>query len=303
MAEDEENYLGAADHNFGGAWTEIKLDAVQRYLEMYAAALSPIFDLWYIDAFAGSGTRTVKTTAGGLLEGTPLEFVKRRLDGSAKRALQITPAFDHFLFIEADTEFHEALKGLKEQYPERDINCVHGDANNELKKVALSPWVKKKSGRGVVFLDPYSMHVDWETLVTLSKTEVLDIWYLFPIGAVSRQLAVDFTRIDKHKAAALDRVIGRHWRDLYKEHSFSMPSLFGEDIHISQTTRAKGRQRIENWVKAQLSQTFKYCSDPLPLLIGNGQQLFSLFLLVANPRKSAIDLAKRFSKDVIKKYS
>jgi len=35
------------DHPFGGPWTEIKLDAVQYYLECYAKALTPKkFDLW-----------------------------------------------------------------------------------------------------------------------------------------------------------------------------------------------------------------------------------------------------------------
>lgn len=45
-------------HIFGGPWTEIKLDAVEYYLECYTRALKRVgFDLWYIDAFAGSGDR------------------------------------------------------------------------------------------------------------------------------------------------------------------------------------------------------------------------------------------------------
>ena len=46
---------------FGGAWTEVKLDAVNYYLNFYTDVLknkptpqNP-FELWYIDAFAGSG--------------------------------------------------------------------------------------------------------------------------------------------------------------------------------------------------------------------------------------------------------
>jgi hypothetical protein len=47
------------EHHYGGPWTEIKLDAVEYYLKCYTAALSKVpFDLWYVDAFAGTGTRT-----------------------------------------------------------------------------------------------------------------------------------------------------------------------------------------------------------------------------------------------------
>jgi three-Cys-motif partner protein len=60
------------EHFFGGPWTEIKLDAVQYYLECYAKALTPKkFDLWYIDAFAGTGDRIETRKVGGLLEGLP----------------------------------------------------------------------------------------------------------------------------------------------------------------------------------------------------------------------------------------
>src|SRR5262249_54532640 len=50
-------------HAFGGPWTEIKLDAVQYYLECYSKALKRVgFDLTYVDAFAGTGSRDVQRT-------------------------------------------------------------------------------------------------------------------------------------------------------------------------------------------------------------------------------------------------
>ena len=51
-------------HIFGGPWTEIKLDAVEYYLGCYTRALKQVdFDLWYIDAFAGSGDRENERTS------------------------------------------------------------------------------------------------------------------------------------------------------------------------------------------------------------------------------------------------
>ena len=56
------------DHDFGGPWTEIKLDAVEYYLECYTKALKRVgFDLTYIDAFAGTGSRDVEREVGAEL--------------------------------------------------------------------------------------------------------------------------------------------------------------------------------------------------------------------------------------------
>jgi three-Cys-motif partner protein len=172
-------------HIFGGPWTEIKLDAVEYYLGCYTRALKQVdFDLWYIDAFAGSGDRENEREVGGIFEGTPIELVRETLAGSARRALGVTPSFDHFVFIEKDDDRYAALQDIRTASPTRDIRIIQGEANDELAKlVASHPWSRKNSSksRGVVFLDPYALHVDWRTLQALASTQVLDVWYLFPI--------------------------------------------------------------------------------------------------------------------------
>lgn len=203
-----------ADHDFGGAWTEIKLEAVEYYLNLYAKALSAHFDLRYIDAFAGSGRRTVMQIEGGLLTGTPISVKKKKLDGSAPRALRVTPPFSEYIFIEKNARRYKALKALKSKFAGKKIRCVRGNANDEIEKLLREPWVRSGKGRAVVFLDPYSLQVEWKTLVALAKTRVVDVWYLFPLRDVVRQLAHDFQAIDTHKAKALDRVLGPDWREL-----------------------------------------------------------------------------------------
>jgi hypothetical protein len=81
-------------HRFGGAWTELKLDAVHYYLGFFTRVLrTQPFDLWYIDAFAGSGTRTIERETGGLLENAPVTEVTEELAGSVLRALSVDPPF------------------------------------------------------------------------------------------------------------------------------------------------------------------------------------------------------------------
>jgi three-Cys-motif partner protein len=54
---------------FGSGWTELKLDAIEKYLDFYTIALKKSgFKLCYIDAFAGSGS--VKIKSGDEIEGS-----------------------------------------------------------------------------------------------------------------------------------------------------------------------------------------------------------------------------------------
>ena len=117
------------EHRFGGPWTEIKLDAVEYYLTCYTKALSRRpFNLWYIDAFAGTGDRTAETIGGGLFEGMPIERRTEKLAGSARRALEVKPPFHHFVFIEEDPGRCAALEGLKQAHPGVDIRVIPGNA-------------------------------------------------------------------------------------------------------------------------------------------------------------------------------
>jgi three-Cys-motif partner protein len=302
------NTSGGA-HRYGGAWTEIKLDAVMYFVECYTRALTPVgFDLWYVDAFAGSGDRQSEQQRGGIFEGQPLEIVTKTLAGSARRALMIEPPFQHFIFNEPDLARNHVLQRLRVEYPSRDIQVIGGDANDVIKGIFSSrPWSKKSRGnaRGLVFLDPYALQVDWDTLAMLANTQAVDVWYLFPLRDVVRQLAHRRSGIGP-KEARLDRVLSPRWRDLYSmpapAETWRQTTMFEEPGELEQERNATQRQ-IEEWFRQQLQTTFSYASEPLPLLTGQSRQAFSLFLCVANPSAKAIDLAKHFHGYVMKHFA
>ena len=84
------------DHEFGDQHTELKLSIVEKYLKFFTTALRGKFkELWYIDAFAGTGSRTVRheERAAGLLDSGEPERIERRR-GSARIAIDIKPPFD-----------------------------------------------------------------------------------------------------------------------------------------------------------------------------------------------------------------
>lgn len=267
-------------HKFGGAWTEIKLDAVSDYCQFFNKVLvdqpssARPFDRWYFDAFAGSGTRQIEHTVGGLLEGTPIEAETKDLAGSVLKALEIDPPFHKLVFIEGHGGRFRSLETIKANHPERGIICEHGDANLKLKEIfGAPPWSLQKNGkgscRGLCFLDPYGMAVDWSTLKLLADTRAVDVWYLFPLDAISRQLAGKLDRVDEHKQKRLDEVFGtKTWReDIYKIEATL--DLFAEIV--TSKTRTFDRSQIEQYAKIRLNSIFREVSEPLPLLNDKGK--------------------------------
>jgi three-Cys-motif partner protein len=295
------------DHEFGGPWTELKLDAVKYYLDFYTAALhrKPTperpFQLWYVDAFAGSGDRTAAVPIGGVHEGTPLELQKVRLAGSAARALDVRPAFDRLVFIERRPEFCEALGQLAQAHPDRTIDVHCADSNDLLPQLLdAPPWRgrSERPARGVVFLDHYHI-VEWATLQAIARTGALDVWYLFPIAAVLRQAARDFDMIDASKAAYLDRAFGSPaWRtELYKPPDQS-PLFAGHE----QKPQRGDRRAVELYVQQRLKTIFPFVSEPLQLLTPQGAQLFSLFFATANTSPAAQQLAAKCLRHLMRRY-
>jgi three-Cys-motif partner protein len=298
------------EHQFGGPWTEIKLDAVCYYLECYTKVLSQRqFDLWYVDVFAGTGDRTNEKLTGGLLECQPVRWVTETLPGSAKCAMNIRPPFKHFIFNESDDEHQKALRAIKEANRSLDIEIIGDDANAAIKEIfSRAVWRRGASGgaRAVVFLDPYALQVDWGMLEFLAKTRCVDVWYLFPLHDVTRQLAKRRSGIGP-KEKRLDKVLGPAWRELYElpppTNEMFAQTLFGSIPEFAvEEYRNATKAQIEGWFKTRLETLFPYVSEPLPLFTNIKQQKFSLFLAVANPSKPAVDLAKKFHRHVMKNY-
>lgn len=299
------------EHRFGGSWTEIKLNAISDYLNFYTGALkaSPSagdpFETWYVDAFAGTGDRTVEVGSEGLFSGDGL-LDRARLEGSARRALAVSPPFRHLVFIEKDAGRYAALTRVRNEFPNRDIECIQGDANDSIRRIFnRGPWVERgRSGlqRAVVFLDPYGMSVRWNTLQFLARTGRADVWYLFPLHAALRQLSHNHTALDGSKRAVLDEVFGTSdWESRFYEHQPASTDLF-DFAPASGPSRNADPNKVERFAAEQFRSIFSFVSQPIPILTRRKLRQFSLFLLSGNRNERAIALIKKGVSAQIRKY-
>ena len=221
-----------ACHNFGGNWTTLKLERVRKYLCAYTTIMSKqTFRFAYIDAFAGTGYRTLKESGDSTELMLPKMFekdVQKFFDGSARVALEVSPRFSKYIFIEKnETRFGE-LQRLKEEFPDlqTDIKLVGDEANSYLQGLCSYDWLRS-GHRADLFLDPYGMAVKWKTIKAIANTQAIDLWVLFPLGMAVSRLPRNDAQIDQTRQNTLNEFFGTEdWFDgFYKKDE--APSLFG----------------------------------------------------------------------------
>ncbi|MBI1956202.1 MAG: three-Cys-motif partner protein TcmP [Acidobacteria bacterium] len=137
----------------------------------YAAAYSKIlnarnFHHVYIDAFAGSGIHISRETR---------EFVQ----GSPLNALLIVPPFKEFFFIDIQAQktnlLEEIVGGRK------DVHIYPGNCNEILPREVFPKVRYEDYRRGLLFLDPYGLHLNWEVIAAAGQMKSIDMFLNFPI--------------------------------------------------------------------------------------------------------------------------
>jgi len=280
---------------FGGDWSADKLERVRKYLGAYTTILSKYpYRIAYIDAFAGTGYQILKSDERAdqllfpeLAEQEPQTF----LVGSARMALQVRPRFTKYIFVEQDHNRFAELEKLKTDFPDmaQDIIMVQADCNAYLQDVCLNyNW---KKNRAVLFLDPFGMQVQWETIKAIASTEAIDLWVLFPLGvAVNRLLRRDAHIGDKWRQR-LDDLFGTpDWYDQFYQRR-TRQTLFGEET----TTEKVGNfDAIGHFFINRLKTVFAgVVEKPLFLRNSRNNPLYMLCFAAGNNRgaSTAIKIA------------
>lgn len=261
-----------APQKFGGPWSLIKVDTVAKYYSAFNTALKNRgFKKICIDAFAGSGDFQFNPR-----DASPLfdeaEVVETHA-GSARRALATDPPFDKLIFVESGARNIAALTKTALQFPKADVDILRGDANVEVKRVCKS--INWQTTRGVLFLDPFGHSVDWSTISEIGKTK-LDVWYLFPLSGVYRNVPVDRSDLTPDKRDAVTRILG-----------------------TSGNKRTADVDAIEAFVKQRLESVFPLVLAPKRLLGPTNAPLYSLFFAMSNKSPQAQAVAMPIARHLL----
>lgn len=292
---------GGKLQSFGGEWTEQKLGMLGEYLAAYAKVMmNQRFERLYIDAFAGTGYREVASAepdfgffAPELAEDEPQKF----FDGSASIALRVQPAFHRYLFIErSPRRFAELLK-LTGKFPDLAdrMEFIQQDANCVLQNLCAG-W-NSKTMRGVLFLDPSGMQVEWTTLEAVARTQAIDVWILFPLGIGVNRLLPRNGRIPDGWRTRLDRVLPGNWYDAFYRQA-RIEGLFEPE---SQLVKTGSLNSIAEWYQEQLRTIFPaVAKNPRVLTNSRRVPLFLLCFAAGNPGPKAMEAALRIAQHILR---
>ena len=271
---------------FGGQWTQRKLDALSKYLRAYTRifAKNPkarYFETTYVDAFAGTGALSgpdIGPLASELAPDLERWIVEYR-KGSVTRALEVDPPFHKYIFIEKDAGKCKELAALARKFPDKRIRIINQDAN-----AALLEWCENldtKRERAVVFVDPFGASVEWDAIAALGRTHAVDLWLLFPYSAVNRML-VRGRKPSRAWANRLTRLLGtKEWeQEFYSSRSYQ--SLLDPTQKIEEVYKSADYSKISAFFRKRLRTEFVAVAQPLALLNSTGSLLFLLYFAAGN---------------------
>jgi len=266
------------------SWSRDKLELLREYLQAYSVIMRRQKETWlrsysYIDAFAG---------VGQYMDADSQQYI----DGSPLVALRCDPPFDEYRFIEVSRSRLENLRRrVQSEFAERRVLFHQDNANEVLRDQVAHQITYRDHQRGFVFLDPYGLQVDFQTIRRLAESKAFDIFVNFSVMGINRIL--ERTQLpDTHTAGLLTRVMGdADWAaDLY----VTQRGLFeGEE----QTRRARlDPALVADQYLQRIRQLFRFVSEPVLMRNSREAPLYSLFLASHN------EAAVRITNDIFRRY-
>ena len=250
-----------------GDWSVIKHEILKRYLTEYEKIFkSPkqsSLSTAYIDAFAGSG-QSLSRSNGSVLDGSPL--------------VALDYHFDDYHFIELNPDKAGYLKSC---LPEKRNICVYVGDCNEILLSRVFPQVKWADyRRGVCFLDPYGLSLDWKVIETAGRLGTIDMILNFPVMDMNRNVFWHKPEgVDPHDIERMNSFWGNEsWRQVvYKEDL----TFFGPE-----------EQKAPNFEIAlafqeRLKDVAKFKEVPRPCPMRNSRMGVIYYLFFASQRKNA----------------
>jgi three-Cys-motif partner protein len=291
--------MAKKDNEWGGPWTQKKLDAFSKYVSSYLQILKnqPQWKTIYFDGFAGSGERKdMDAVATALYK--QLSLTKEEegsYKGAAERVLTLPDEllFDLHYFVDSE----KSLSKLKSKLlilpnsQKTSLNFRPGDCNKWLRDLATA--LKSNKYAALVLLDPFGMQINWDSIAGLKGTRS-DVWILVPTGVIINRLLYrngQLEHLDK-----LQSFFGLNEQEIRKEFykTETKLTLFGEEDEFV-TKVVNPIEHIMTLYIRQLKTVWKHVTDqPLRLDNTKGRPLFHL--VFASNNATALKIAK----DIIK---
>lgn len=312
VEEEDSSMVCEPQMNWGGPWTEMKLNAFEKYVKAYLTIMKKHatkngWKLFYFDAFAGSGSREAIPEEAIEVEATLFgdEEIKEISEqtsykGAAERVLGCEVdgfSFDYYYFVDKNEKsLHTLEERLKGSFPDK-ANCMAfkpGDANDRI--MELVNYAKSHPDcTALVLLDPFGMQLKWETIRALKDIKRIDLWILVPSGVIINRLLTRSgkimcpDRMEKSFGMSIEEIQNYFYEQVTEQ------SLFGE--FTQQRKRDNTINRIAQLYLDLLSKEFAHVIKE-PLVLRNSTNCPIFHFVFASHNETGVKIA---SEIVVKK--
>lgn len=291
MSWNEKNMPNEPPGEWGGPWTEKKLEAFSKYVWSYLTIMKkfPYWKTIYFDGFAGSGTREKQVNADLMRQLKITEEEERTYKGAAERVLGLQElGFDFYYFIDKNENSLSKLKAkLDEKFINKTIVYRSGDANHQI--IELAKALKSKGYAALVFLDPFGMQISWNSIAELKNTRS-DVWILVPTGVIVNRLLdrkgkLQFSeKLESFFGLPIDQI------KTYFYEEQKVQTLFGEAELVTKVSQPI--TKIARLYAERMKTIWKHVTDePLILKNSTGSPIFH-FVFASN-NQNAEKIAKQ----------
>lgn len=296
MTWNNNNFVNEPAGEWGGPWTEKKLEAFSKYVWSYLTIMKkhPYWKTIYFDGFAGSGTREKQVNADLMQQLKITEEEERTYKGAAERVLELQElSFDFYYFIDKkDSSLNKLKTKLDEKFKDKTIVYRSGDANHQITKLAKA--LRTKDYAALVFLDPFGMQINWNSITKLKNTHS-DVWILVPTGVIVNRLLDRAGKLEFSEK--LESFFGLPIADI-KAHFYEeqkVQTLFGEEEIITKVS--KPIEKISKLYAERMKTIWNFVTEkPLVLKNRTGAPIFHFVFASNNP--TATKIAKQIIQNI-----
>ncbi|RIV41887.1 three-Cys-motif partner protein TcmP [Flagellimonas pelagia] len=279
-------------NEFGGNWTDAKIEILVEYAKAYLTIMNKYADrfgwnLLYFDGFAGSGSITKGNDEN-----------KKVILGAAKRILEIDEprSFDEYYFVEKDTHNAQELKSSISS-TNKKVYVVNEDCNAKIH--SMGQFLKSSKGKNrkvLAYIDPCGMQLNWNSLTSLKESNV-DAWILVPTGMGVNRLLKKDGKISEAWIEKLETFLGMSRTDILSNfyNQSEVITLFGEEKVTTKTEKAV--EKSAEIYKNRLNELFKHVTEPYILKNSSNSIMFHFFMVSNN--RNAVKIANQ----IINKYN
>ena len=284
--------------DWGGPWTEKKLQAFSKYVWSYLTIMKkfPYWETIYFDGFAGSGTKEKEPPTELYRQLHITEQEEKTYKGAAERVLTLKEdlAFNYYYFIDKEEKSLNKLKVKLKDFERKKLVFRSGDMNKHIQDLAKALHDKQKKLAALIFLDPFGMQIDWNSIEALKGTRS-DVWILVPTGVIVNRLLdragkLEFSdKLESFFGLPIEEIK----KTFYKQETKN--TLFGEEETISKVS--KPIEQIAKVYASRMKTIWKHVTEePLVLKNRNGVPIFH-FVFASN-NQNAIKIAKQIIQNI-----